>query len=141
MKRLLMWTACLVLFLSLLTFGASVLGSRFAPVPTEAIELLGFEQYSSGQACWHDVCPDRTTIEQAQITLHRFPDEVRDIKLYKDLELDWTVATDPLSKVSGFWYDYANPTLPISALQAMYFQSAGSLTVGDAINLFGTPIS
>jgi hypothetical protein len=139
MKRLLVSTIGIAAVMAVLIVGACMLGSRLATIPADTVAMLGFEQNSSGQACWHDICPGQTSMVQVQAFLRGRPEEVSDITPYKAGQLGWTIATRPPTVMGGSWYKPEAGQIPVTALQILGFQPSGLLTIGDAIDLFGAP--
>jgi hypothetical protein len=101
------------------------------------------------QACWHDLCPGKTTFDDALTRLQQLGPWVSQMKLYDRGEIDWTVNTDPPIYVSADWID-PNPQpdgdspipkppphdLPLSVLM---LSSVYPMSLGEMIALLGTP--
>lgn len=142
MKRLLTWSAAMILIFTLLVISVRVSGGPAKSSKPTVAKMLAADSYLGPHGwCWRDICPGQTLTANAVVLLQEF-----NKGFIKQVRLDnnepyyyWTSVIDSFlfGKISGGGYaDFFQPVDRITI-----DVSDGSMRLSDAIDLYGIPIA
>jgi len=140
MRRLLIWTIGLTVVLMAAICAVSSVGTPNKWIPAQAKLVLSAGAQNAEQACWNAICPGKTTYEQAQSILQNLPILVSAIHPESPyIRMEWNLATSPPVSIEAYW---DIPSMDIfNEVQLLAFPRVPALTLGDAIQWFGSPIA
>jgi len=139
MRRLLVWTIGLTVVLMAALYAVSSVGTPDRWIPAQVKLVLSAEAQNADQACWREICPGKTTIDQAQRILQKLPTLVGATRFKNPrTQLEWDLTTSPPVSIQAYW---DIPTTVFNELQLMTFSKVPGLTLGDAIQWFGRPVT